>query len=157
MKKILVFLGGIFLFLIVIVVGLGIYMGVQLGPADEEARVYARNSILAISSEWDADEVFARASEELLATLDEGEVIQLMRQGARAVGDLTKLGEVECATNISTHTKTGKIVQSECTANAEHQRGSVDYTVNVMKRDESWSTTGFHFNVVEMSEGATEI
>ena len=157
MKKFLTFLGGVFLIIIILVIGLAIFMGVQLGPADEEAKAYARESIEAIATVWDADAVYERSSDTLKETLNQGEVVKLMTQGARAVGDLEKLGEVTCSTNISTTTGDGKVITSECSASAEHQRGTVDYRINVQKRNDAWAVNGFHFTVTATEESATEV
>ncbi len=157
MKKFLMFLGGVFLCVIVLFIGLAIFMSVQLGPANKEATAYARESIEAIATAWNSDAVYERASAELKETLKEGDLVALMSQGARAVGDLEALGELSCFTNISTTTGNGKVTLSQCTATGAHQRGSVDYRINIEKRADSWEINGFHFTVTKSEEGAVEI
>ncbi|GJL92119.1 hypothetical protein [Hyphococcus sp.] len=157
MRNFLAVLGGILVLLIVMFIGAAIYMGVQLGPAQEEAKTYVRESIFAIASDWSADEVYVRASDKLKGILKEPEVIALMQQGARTVGGLNALDEIECSTNMSTSTGQGKVVTAECTTTGSHQRGSVDYTIAVEKRNDTWSMNAFHYNVTAIEETATEI
>lgn len=157
MKNFLTFLGGVFLLIIVLIIGLVAFMGVQLGPADQEANAYARQSIEAIAKTWNGDALYERATTGLKDNLKEGDIEALMNQGARAVGDLEELGDLTCVTRVTTTTSDGKAIMSDCTATAEHQRGTVDYRVNVEKRDGAWALNGFHFTVTKIKEDAIEI
>lgn len=157
MRSFLTILGGAALLVIILFIGIAIFMGVQLGPANEEAQSYARETILAVASSWSTEELYARADEELQANLKQGEVETLMGQGARAVGDLESLGDITCSTNVTTSTGAGKVISARCTAQGAHERGAVDYTVGVIRKNGQWGLNSFHFNAVEVEDTPTEV
>ena len=157
MKKFLIVLGAVFLGIITLFVGLAIWAGLQIGPANEEAKQYARETTLAIAASWNSEAVYERASDELLETLNPGDVDRLVGQGARLVGDLDSLGDFSCATNVSAHSSTGKVITATCTAQGVHQRGHVDYKLIVIKRDEAWALNLFNFNAEPSEDMPTEV
>lgn len=150
-------LGGVFLAFIALFVAFAVWAGLQLGPANEEAKQYARETTLAIATNWNSQAIYERASDELLETLKPGDIEKLVTEVARLVGDLTSLGEFECSTHISARSSTGKMVRATCTAGGVHQRGSVDYTLIVVKRDEAWALNLFNYNVRQSENSPTEV
>lgn len=157
MKSFLAIVGGTGLLIFFLIAGFFVYGFVKLGPIKAEAEAYAGETITAVTSTWNGDAIFERASSELKNTLEEGAVVELMGQGSRAVGDLVTLGNVECTTSFNTSTGEGTVYTANCKASSDHDRGKVDYALTVIKRDEEWALNGFHFNVTERATFEAEV
>jgi len=112
-KTFLSVIGGIVLLFFVALIGFFIYGFIKLGPITAEAEEYASETLLAVISHWNGDAIHERATPELNNVLEEGSVLELMGQGARAVGDLTSLGDVECTANFNTSTEKRHRVHSK--------------------------------------------
>lgn len=157
MKTFLAVIGGFFALLFLAAIGFGIYGWTKIGPANEEAVIYAEETIIAVATTWDGSALTARADEMLLQNASPGKIEELMGLGARTVGDLKTLGDIECVTSFNSSTGEGTVYTSDCTVTGEHDRGSVAYTLTVRKKDDKWTLFSFNFDAKQHEAAPTEV
>lgn len=79
MKKALMILGGIFILVIVLLVGGLAILHVQGRALDRESKAYVDAAIPAIVAKWDINEIEKRISPEFKATLKDGDLEKVVR------------------------------------------------------------------------------
>ncbi|GJL92988.1 hypothetical protein [Hyphococcus sp.] len=144
MKTFLAIIGTLALLFIGLIVGL-FFIGFQkAGPLIEEAHAYADESLPAIASEWNGEELWARAAPELRDILKNGGLEQLMSAGAFQFGALVEHDGADCTItqfNMSTNGKEFAVAQ--CVGKAKFEKMLAGYTLNIVKRDDEWKILGF--------------
>jgi len=157
LKTFLATIGGIAAVIFFIIIGFAIYAGIQLGPITKAGQKYAEETIRAVTTEWDGSALIERATPELKKELTEGKLETIMGTGSRSVGGLVSLDELTCSANVSVTTGEGKITRAECTGEGIHARGSSEYRVVVIARDDIWKVNGFFFTAHPKEDAPVEI
>lgn len=134
--------------------GVLVIIGVQrAGPVLEEAHAYADESVPAITSEWNGDELWSRAAPELKELLRNGGLEQLMSAGSFQLGRLVNYNPAECTlTGYELGTEEGETALAQCAGKAEYEKAIAGYTLNVLKREGEWKILGFYV----LAEEATD-
>jgi len=112
--------------------------------AARESEAYADQSIHAIITTWSEDELIKRASPELKADTNQGELDS-------AFANMRKLGKLQSYSGLDDNGKVrlnwtnghfSYIAYYE--AKATFQNGRLLVTIHIVKRDKQWQITGFH-------------
>lgn len=154
MKTVLAIIGAVALIAIAAFAGL-VFVGVRkAGPILEAAHAYADDTIAAVGADWDVDELLARGAPELLQAGTREEFLQVTELGKRAVGSITEAQPAACELTQYLYTSNeGEVAQATCAATAQHERGAVQYQLNLIYRDDAWKLLFFFFNA-EVEENA---
>ncbi len=158
MKTFLAVLGALALIVIILFVAL-FFVGYQRAtPLIEEAETYADETIQAVATNWNGAELSARASPEMTALLSDGALQQIMDAGKFQFGPMTTYDGATCTlTHYQLHSSTGETVVAQCTANAEFEKASGSFLVNLVKRSDEWKVLGFFVSLVETKEVTVQV
>ncbi len=145
MKKWLAGLGVTFLILIgVLGIALGImtYRGRHL---DAESQQYVDQAVMAIATEWKFSEFLHRASPDLLAKVNAGDIERVFTTLQAKLGNLKRYKGAKGGARLSWYSG-AESVAAQYLATAEFERGPAEITVHVIKRGETWLLNGFYVN-----------
>ena len=143
MKKSLIFLGAVFLILIVIAIVGTIFVVIKGSRLDKESKQYADAAIAAIVSGWNKQDLVERASPEFMAATKDDDLNKLFAL-FRRLGRLKKYKGSEGQANISVTTQHGKVITANYVAKAEFDAGKAKIKVNLIKHDDNWQILGFN-------------
>ncbi len=149
MKKGLPGLGVTFLIVIgVLGIALGImtYRGRHL---DTESQQYVDQSVMAIAAEWKLSEFLHRASPDLLAKVNAGDIDRVFTALQAKLGKLIRYKGAKGAARLSWYSG-GESIAAQYLATAEFEHGSAEITVNVIKVNNAWVLNGFYVNSREL-------
>ena len=145
MKRILLWFGGIFLGLLVVVAAVMGYLA-YLGPSlDASSKAYVDESVKAITSAWSKEELLKRASPQLRQVIKEEELGRLFAK----LSQLGKLQEYEGSkgdANISLTMQAGKVITASYIANASFDKGPAQVTVRLIQNDGQWQILQIYVN-----------
>jgi hypothetical protein len=137
MKKFLLVLGGLTLFLIILFVGNICYMAIKGPQLDASSKAYVDANIPTIISSWSEDELLKRASKELQENL-------AGQQGNNFFSKVKQLGKYqsyegcEGQSYINYSLKYGKVITALYTANANFQNGKAKIKMELVWRNGQW-------------------
>ena len=154
MKTFLAIIGTLTLFLVAAIAAF-IFTGIRkVGPLLEAAHSFADDTITAVGTDWDVDELLSRASPEMRSVATTAQFKEVTDLGKRSVGALVSATPAQCTLTQYTYTTAeGEVGQANCTATATHERGGVSYQLNLIYRDDAWKLLLFVFNA-EITEDA---
>jgi hypothetical protein len=144
MKNFLIFLGSIFLALIVLV-ALGIGFIAMRGHAlDKESKAYADAAIPAIFTTWLDRALLDRASPELYHDKTTAvQVYRMFRSGESLLGRLQKCEPAKGQSEIFASSQTGKRITATYTAKAQFEKGEATITLALIKHGDQWQIRQF--------------
>ena len=145
MKRILLWLGGIFLGLLVVVAAVMGYLAYLGSPLDASSKAYVDESVKAITSAWSKEELLKRASPQLQQVIKEEELGRLFAK----LSQLGKLQEYEGSkgdANISLTIQAGKVITASYIASARFDKGPAQVTVRLIQNDGRWQILQFYVN-----------
>jgi hypothetical protein len=146
MKKLLVVLGAIFATIIVIVAILGIIMIPHWLRLNKDAKVYLTDNLPIIVDHWNPQNLFDRATPQLMANAKPEEVNKLYVT-CRQLGSLKHLDTPELG-NIGSQafTKDGTYTYGNYTIYADFQNGSASVSIQLLRVGTGWKINQFHIN-----------
>ena len=140
---------GIFSAIFVTVILIGIGYAVFLSEnQDEEAKQYVDNSLIAITSNWDVNELRSRASQELLRSTKQGDLLSLFTKLA-TLGPLVEYqGSKREGWNffINIGTNEGNGFKATYVAHGKYYNGKAQIRCVIVKSGDVWKIIGFHVN-----------
>ena len=145
MKRLLTWLGGIFLSVLVVlaaVVGYTFYVGSSL---DASSKAYVDDSIPSIVQRWSKDELLRRASPQLLSVASEEQFTQFFRNLSR-LGTLQRYDGARGEAHIAYSTQAGRIVTAQYVADATFEHGPARVTMRLVHDHGTWQVLAFHVN-----------
>src|SRR5262249_20283141 len=133
------------------VIGIGYAVLVGSGH-DKEAKQYADNSVIAITSHWDVNEFRSRASQELLKGTKQDDLVSLFTRFA-SLGPLVNYqGAKQHRWNVSVWTGKGKVISADFLAHAKYTNGQAEIELNIVNASGVWKINGFHVDPVALIE-----
>jgi len=145
MKKILIYLGGVFLVLIVAVI-IGVFVVATQGNAlDKESKAYVDRVVPQIVKDWNRKALLAEASPELKTKVDENSLEKLFLR-FQELGEFREYQGSDGQAHIQITTEKGKTVSANYLAKAGFSTGPAEIQVSLIKHDESWQISGFRVN-----------
>ena len=82
------------------------------------------------------------------------EFMEVTEFGKRMVGSITEAEPAACELTQYLYTSDqGEVAQATCATTAQHERGTVQYQLNLIYRDDAWKLLFFFFNA-EVEESA---
>ena len=146
MKKVLMFAGAVFAFLIVALVVLIAVAATKGRALDSESRQYSDTTIRAICTTWNESQLIDRASPEMLKSLpSQAETHELFAQW-RSLGAMTNLAPLQGQANTTVLFGKGTRVTAEYIGRARFKRGTGQIRISLVKRDGAWRVLGFWIN-----------
>ncbi|EKF75574.1 hypothetical protein A11A3_01847 [Alcanivorax hongdengensis A-11-3] len=146
MKKILMWVGGLFVAFILVVGVIIAYMAFFVGPPlDSESETYVDNNIPAILSSWSSDALITRASPELLAAANKEQIHRLMDK-LSALGGLQEYSPGQGEAHISLNLGGPNTVTAQYVSDAEFEHGHAKITTRLIKREGQWKILYFYVN-----------
>jgi hypothetical protein len=138
---------GIFsaIFVTVILIGIGYAVFFSAGQ-DEEAKRYVDSSLIAITSNWDVNELRSRASQELLRSTKQDDLVSLFTRFAT----LGPLVEYEGSKRegwklfINIGTNEGNGFKATYVAHGKYNNGKAEIHCVIVKLGDVWKIIGFH-------------
>ncbi len=134
MKKFLSIAGGIFLVLILIVVGFFGYAAYQGRGLDASSKAYVEANVPPIISTWSKDELLKRSSPHLIKIINEnpGQLEQLFQNLAK-LGAMQTLGDFNGEANISITAQNGKVITASYMTTAKFENGDGQIAVRLIQ------------------------
>jgi hypothetical protein len=146
MKKLLIVLGAVFATIIVIVAILGIIMIPHWLRLNKDAKVYLTNNVPLIVDHWNPQNLFDRATPELIADARPREVDKLYDM-FRQLGTLKHLNAPELG-NIGSQafSKQGTYTYGNYTIHADFQKGPATISIQLLYMGTGWKINNFRIN-----------
>jgi len=146
MKKLLIVLGSIFAAIIVIVAILAVIFIPYWLRLNKEAKTYLTNNLPIIVAHWNPQDVFDRATPQLINNAKPEDVDKLYAT-CRQLGLLKHLGTPELG-NIGSQafTKQGTYTYGNYTIHADFQNGSASISIQLLHVGTGWKINQFHIN-----------
>ena len=145
MKKVLMILGGIFLVVIVLGIGLFAFLAVKGSRLDKESKQYVDTAVPAIVTTWDKQALIDRASMEFINSV-KGDDLDKIITMFRKLGRFKEYKGCEGQAGISITPQQGKIVTAAYVAKAEFETGPADIQITLIKHGDKWEILGFRIN-----------
>jgi hypothetical protein len=143
MKKVLMFAGAVFAFLIVAIVVLIAVAATKGTALDSESKQYSDTAIRAICTTWDESQLIDRAGPEMLKSLpSQTETQQLFAQWRR-LGPMTSLDPLQGDANTTMLFGNGIRVTAGYVGIAHFKSGAARIKITLIKRDGAWRLVGF--------------
>lgn len=145
LKKIMMWLGGIFLVLVVVVGALLGYLAYMGSSLDASSKAYVDESVPSIVSTWSKEELLRRAAPQLRKIIVDEQLDQLFAKLSQ-LGKLERYEGSKGDSNISLTTQAGKLVTASYVANAKFEKGPGQITIRLIQIDGQWQILLFHVN-----------
>lgn len=147
MRRALSILGGLFLFLCVVVVSFLGFAAHQGKGLDQSSKAYVEETVPVILSTWSKDELIKRASPQLLSAVrDQPELLDQLFQKLSGLGALRTFDDVRGDSNISYTTREGKVITAAYTAKAKFDEGDAQISIRLIQTPAGWQLLSFHVN-----------
>jgi hypothetical protein len=143
MRKVLTWIGGATLLILVIGVGGFIALAVQGSRLDTEARLYADGAVRPVVSPWNVQALTERAAPELLANTKPQQLTALF-QWLKTLGALKDVEPCGGQTRLDVNTSRGRTLTGQYTCRAQFQGGQATIEMLLVKRSNAWRIAGFH-------------
>jgi hypothetical protein len=124
LKRFLSIIGGLFLVLVLFVVGFFGYAAYQGRALDASSKAYVEENIPAIISTWSKDELLKRSSPQLLTIMNEKpEQLDRLFQKLSTLGPMLSFGDAKGESNVSYTTQNGKVTTAAYVTTAKFKNG----------------------------------
>ncbi len=145
MKRILTWLGGVFVVLVGIAGALFGYVAYKGSTLDASSKAYVDESVRAIVSTWSKPELLKRASPQLRKVIQANQLDQLF-------GKLSQLGAFQNYegskgdANVSLTTQAGEVITATYVATARFEKGPAEVRIRLIQNDGHWQILNFFVN-----------
>jgi hypothetical protein len=141
MRRLLTFLGGLFLFFIVIFGATALWSNTY----KPEATSYLDESLRSIAANWNQDELLKRAAPELLAGASAGQLTAMFSQ-LSPLGPLKSIETSTGGTGFGYKPEMGRYIYANYNTVAHFTNGDATIQSTLIHRDGKWKIAGFHVN-----------
>jgi hypothetical protein len=137
---------GLLTAVLVVAGGIGLFVLFRNGAAlDTMSKAYVEESVVAIAANWDANELWKRASPRLRTMTKPDEIRGLFEAAKDALGPLLEYrGSQGQAMMWAMNSQTK--VSAQYVANCSFQRGNAQVQIALIKQGDRWMIEGFHIN-----------
>ncbi len=137
-----------------IVIYASIYEIHQWRVTRDETKSYLDNSLPAITAEWNADELWNRASPEFTKSISIADLDKIFSNFSKHLGKLEKYDGVVEGPMVGTNyiLGAGTIQTATYKAKAEFERGPAMFTVTLIKHDGEWEFIKFSVTAKALSD-----
>jgi hypothetical protein len=144
MRKTLIVVVVVVTVLIVVAGGIGFLIknGQDL---DGGSRAYVDDSVVAITTHWDKDELWKRASPNLRGVLKADDLRNLFQTAGGALGPLQQYRGATGEATISFFNTQIRIFANYI-AKASFEKGDADFKIGLVKIGDAWMIEGFYVN-----------
>jgi hypothetical protein len=148
MKKLLIVLGGVFATIIIIIAILAIVLIPHWLRLNKDAKTYLTNNVPIIVDNWNPQNLFDRATPELIAAAKSQEVDKLYEM-FRQLGSLIHLDTPELG-NIGSQafSKQGTYTYGNYTIHADFEKGPATISIQLLHMGTGWKINDFRINSV---------
>jgi hypothetical protein len=145
LKKVLMWLGGAFLMLVVLVGALFGYFAYVGSSLDASSKAYVDESVPAIISTWSKGELLKRSAPQLRKVVNEDQLNQLFAKLSQ-LGKLQTYEGSKGDSNISLTTQAGRVITASYVANAKFDKGPAQVTIRLIQSYGQWQILYFFVN-----------
>ena len=147
MKKFLSIIGGLFLVLVIVVIGFVGYAAYQGRGLDASSKEYVEANVPTIISTWSKEELLKRSSPQLLKIINEKpEQLDQLFQKLSQLGAMQSFGDVKGDSNVSYTTQNGKVTTASYVASAKFVNGEGRITIRLIQLSGQWQFLLFNVN-----------
>jgi hypothetical protein len=144
LKKVLMIFGGlcavIFLLLVILIAFIA-YTGRGL---DQESKAYADAAVVAITSQWNEQDLTDRASSQFMAAVKNPADLDRVVGMWRMLGPLKKYDGSKGAAHIDVRYPQGKTITAAYVARVEFDHNSAQIKISLIKLGGAWKILGFY-------------
>jgi len=140
----------VLLVLAVVVVG---YVAVTAGKESKQAKAFGHESVVAITSNWRAEEMRARSSPELLASTRPEDLDTMFELFAK-LGPLIDVGESRITSTLVGAATAGPSALAHYVVDGRYKSGAARIEMNLVRRGSDWKISGFQVNSPALLESA---
>jgi transposase len=126
--------------------GIGLFLLARNGAAlDTASKAYVENTVVTVASNWNADELWKRASPHLRTIATRNDMRGLFDTARQALGPLLEYRGSQGQALISTM-NSQTTISAKYVARAHFQNGDADLQFVLVKQGDEWMIEGFHIN-----------
>lgn len=126
--------------------GIGLFMLARSGAAlDTASKAYVEDTVVTVASNWNADELWKRASPHLRTIATRNDIRGLFDTARQALGPLLEYRGSQGQALISTM-NSQTALSAKYVARAHFQNGDADLQLVLVKQGDEWMIEGFHIN-----------
>ena len=144
MRRVFYALGALFLILIVgvgVLIGVTAYRGFAL---DKESARYVDDALVTITAHWNKNELLSRASPQFKKAANADQLASFFDAVSSALGPLVDYEGSKGQATIKTMVGSGTSITAVYKARAKFQKGTAEFTLTLVKIDDTWMIEGFH-------------
>ena len=126
--------------------GIGLFMLARNGAAlDTASKAYVEDTVVAVATNWDADEFWKRTSGHLRSTATLSDMRKLFDSARQTLGPLLQYRGSQGQALIST-LNAQTTISARYVARGRFQNGDADLQLVLVKQGDAWMIEGFHIN-----------
>jgi hypothetical protein len=135
---------GVLAAVLIVAGGVGFFVLSRDGAAlDRMSKAYVDESVVAITANWDMDELWKRASPHLRQMANEDQIRGLFEAAKSALGPLAEFRGSRGEAIISVKDAS---VSADYLARGRYQKGDASLRIALVKQGDSWMIEGFRIN-----------
>jgi hypothetical protein len=137
---------GVLTALVIVAGGIGLFVLARNGAAlDTMSKAYVEDSVATIAANWDADELWKRASPRFRTTTKQDDLRGLFDAAKGALGPLLEFrGSSGQAMMSVVNSETS--VSAQYVARCSFQKGEAELRLALVKHGDTWTIEGFHIS-----------
>jgi hypothetical protein len=137
---------GVVTAVLIVAAGIGFYFLASNGAAlDTASKTYTEESVVAIAGNWDADQLWKRASPRLRKAATQQQISDLLAAAKDALGPMLEYRGSKGQALMSV-VNAHSVVSAQYVASGSFQKGAADFRINLVKQNETWMIEGFHID-----------
>jgi hypothetical protein len=131
--------------IIILAAGIGIFFLARNGAAlDAESKAYVKDAVVAITADWNADELMKRSTPDF-RRVTKPDLLQSLFDAARtALGPLVEYEGAKGDSTAAVMAGSGTTISARYMAHAKFQKGEAYIQITLLKIDGTWRIEGFN-------------
>jgi hypothetical protein len=151
MKKVMMFLGYVFMAVLLIVAAGAATVAIIGTTLDKESKEFVDAAVPAIAAEWDIKELQKRASPEFNESVDYDD-LAFFFNALQDLGELTEYNGSTGESHIHLSFRSGYELTALYTASADYNTASAEIQISLIKHRGQWQILGFRVSPQEFRE-----
>jgi len=147
MKKFLTILGGVFLAVILLLVGLFGFVAYEGHGLDVSSKAYVEVNVPPIIATWSTNELLKRSSPQLLEVINKNpqQLDELFRAFSR-LGAMKTFGDVKGESTVAVTAQDGKVITAAYSGTGKFAHGDAQISVRLIQNAGQWQLLSFNVN-----------
>ncbi len=145
LKKIFIVLGTILSIVIAIIVGLFIYLRSIGTDLDKTSRDYVNESVIAISTDWNINELKKRASSEFMSMTNDEELNKFFGYAEKNLGEMKVYTGAQGESSVFVN-NFKKDIKASYIAHGEFEKGKANINISLIWKNNKWQILGYRVN-----------